>query len=237
VSVNTPSALGHVIGLAPDQLTYRILVVEDRWENQQVLVQLLESVGFEVDVASNGQEAIAVWQSDNPHLICMDLQMPVMDGYAATQHIKHQATQAQLPAPIIIGITANTFEETRLETVRVDFDDFIQKPVQAEELFEVIFKHLRVSYLREPSHHSAGHLPQIEPNVQPSILTPKNFQTFSPEWLDQVYLAAIELDESQLVELIHQIHEEYPEIANALLSLVESLEFEKIIDLVYKSPE
>jgi signal transduction histidine kinase len=77
-----------VIGLATGQPTYRILVVEDRWENRHLLVNLLELVGFEVREARDGREAIALWQSWQPHLIWMDMRMPVMDGYEATRQIR-----------------------------------------------------------------------------------------------------------------------------------------------------
>ncbi|MEW6498690.1 MAG: ATP-binding protein, partial [Cyanobacteriota bacterium] len=77
-----------VIGLAPNQSEYRILVVDDRFESRLVLVTLFTSIGFCVQEAENGREAIAIWESWKPHLIFMDMHMPVMDGYEATRLIK-----------------------------------------------------------------------------------------------------------------------------------------------------
>ena len=77
-----------VIGLAPDQPAYRVLVVDDSWTSRQLLIKLLVSVGFEVQEAKNGSDAITVWKSWKPHLIWMDMQMPVMDGYEATKQIR-----------------------------------------------------------------------------------------------------------------------------------------------------
>lgn len=77
-----------VIGLEPDQPVYRILVVDDRLENRQLLVKLLSKIGFEVLSAANGQEAVALWEAFEPQLIWMDMRMPVMDGYEATRQIK-----------------------------------------------------------------------------------------------------------------------------------------------------
>ena len=79
-----------VVGLEPNQPNYRILVVDDRWENRQIVLKLLEPIGFEVKEASNGKEAIDIWQEWQPHLIWMDMRMPVMNGYEATEYIKSQ---------------------------------------------------------------------------------------------------------------------------------------------------
>ena len=77
-----------VIGIAPNQPVYRILVVEDQWENRQLLVNLLTLLGFDVRVAENGKQGVALWLGWLPDLILMDMRMPVMDGYEATRQIK-----------------------------------------------------------------------------------------------------------------------------------------------------
>ncbi|WP_414517517.1 ATP-binding protein [Nostoc sp. PCC 9305] len=74
--------------LAPSEKVYRILVVDDSKESRILLVKILTSLGFEVNEATNGSEAIANWESWQPHLIFMDMRMPVMDGYEATRIIK-----------------------------------------------------------------------------------------------------------------------------------------------------
>ncbi|WP_088889015.1 PAS domain S-box protein [Leptolyngbya ohadii] len=77
-----------ILSIAEGQPPFRILVVEDQEANRHLLVQLLQSVGFEVQSAVNGQEAIALWESWQPQLIWMDMRMPVMDGYTATRQIR-----------------------------------------------------------------------------------------------------------------------------------------------------
>jgi two-component system sensor histidine kinase/response regulator len=86
--IQTAQETRKVIGLAPDQPNYRILVVEDHPESRLLLVKLLTSLGFCVCEAENGQEAVELCSSYSPHLILMDMQMPVMDGYEATKQIK-----------------------------------------------------------------------------------------------------------------------------------------------------
>jgi len=77
-----------VIALEPTQAEYRILVADDREENRTLLVKLLEPIGFEVREAANGKEAVALWETWQPHLIWMDTRMPVMDGIEATRIIR-----------------------------------------------------------------------------------------------------------------------------------------------------
>src|SRR5262249_39577997 len=77
-----------VVGLAPNQPIPRILVVDDIPENRSLLTQLLASVSIDVREATNGEEAVEVWRDWRPHLIWMDMRMPVMDGREATKAIR-----------------------------------------------------------------------------------------------------------------------------------------------------
>ncbi|MGF2034571.1 MAG: ATP-binding protein [Nostoc sp. CmiVER01] len=82
-----------ILALAPAEKAYRILVVDDSKESRLLLVKILTSVGFEVREATDGSEAIANWESWQPHVIFMDMRMPVMDGYEATRIIKAKQTK------------------------------------------------------------------------------------------------------------------------------------------------
>lgn len=132
-----------IIGLAAGQPNCRILVVEDKWANRQLLVQLLLPLGFEVKEATNGQEAIALLETWSPDLIWMDMRMPLMDGYTATQQIR--AKNWHKP-PIIIALTANAFEEERSIALSVGCDDFVRKPFQENIILEKIAEYLGVQY-------------------------------------------------------------------------------------------
>lgn len=136
------------IALVPNQPEYRLLIVDDLEINRQLLIQLLEPFGFELRQASNGREAIEIWQEFDPHLIFMDLRMPVMDGDEASQRIK---ATLQGQSTILIAITASVFDPEN-ESVNVSYyDETIYKPFRSSQIFTTLEKHLGVRYLYEES--------------------------------------------------------------------------------------
>ncbi len=135
-----------VIGLEPDQQQYRLLVVEDNDTSRKLLVKLLQIVGFEVQAAVNGQEAIEIWKKWQPHLIWMDIRMPVMDGYEAIRSIRALPGGGEA---VIIALTAHAFEEDRIKVLENGCNDFVSKPFREKEIFEVMQKYLGVQYLYE----------------------------------------------------------------------------------------
>ena len=119
---------------------YRILVAEDVAVNRKLLLKMMEPLGLEVREARNGQEAVDIWLDWQPHLIWMDMQMPIMDGYEATRKIK-QSPQGQ--GTVIIALTASTWEEKREGILAAGCDDFLSKPFEEKVLMDKISHHLR----------------------------------------------------------------------------------------------
>jgi CheY-like chemotaxis protein len=174
-----------VLSLNPGEPSYRILIVEDHRENRQLLVELLQPVGFEVRVATNGEEGVDVWEEWHPHLILMDIRMPIMDGYTAIRQIRarefKQAFGTAPPyleavAPVgseadtnaaastkIITITSNAFEEDRIAILSMGCNDFISKPFQEEMIFTKLAEHLGVRYIYENDCH-------LNPKSQTSLV-------------------------------------------------------------------
>ncbi|HBB31306.1 MAG TPA: hybrid sensor histidine kinase/response regulator, partial [Cyanobacteria bacterium UBA9273] len=209
-----------IVGLAPNQPKYRILVVEDTWENRKVLIELLESLNFEVKEAANGEEAIAVWESWHPHLIWMDMRMPVMDGYEATRQIKAKAKERQT---VIIALTASAFEEERTVALSAGCDDFVRKPIQEFVIFDKMAEHLGIRYIYEQPMPVA---------TQHQGLTPAALAAMPPEWVAQLHQAATQVDGELIAQLIAQIPEEAIELANGLTQLVNNYRFDRIIALI-----
>ena len=108
-----------------------ILVAEDNLVNQQVIIYILEKLGYTPRVVGNGQEAVNAAGQDPFDIIFMDLQMPEMDGLEATRLIR----KAPLPdQPVIIALTANTMQGDEEECLSVGMNDYIGKPVNLDEL-------------------------------------------------------------------------------------------------------
>ncbi|MBE8969438.1 response regulator, partial [Nostocales cyanobacterium LEGE 12452] len=229
-----------VISLAPAQSEYRILVVDDSTDSRLVLMKILTSIGFVVQEAINGIEAIALWQTWQPHLILMDMRMPIMDGYEATKVIKtrekisSQNTESQIPnwKTIIIALTANAFEEQREAIIKAGCDDYINKPFREEELLEKLSEYLGVQYIYQEESYQLTNLKQQRPK---SILTIADLvnllSEMSPEWVKQVYTAAAQCSDDLILELIEQIPSENAVLQNFIKNLAHDFQFEKIMEL------
>ncbi|MDQ7054531.1 MAG: response regulator [candidate division KSB1 bacterium] len=117
----------------------RILLAEDNLVNQKLAVRLLEKHGFSVAVAENGQQALELLEKEPFDLILMDIQMPVMTGYEATQAIRKREAVTGEHIPII-ALTAHAMTGDRERFLAVGMDEYVSKPIKAKELFEVIEK-------------------------------------------------------------------------------------------------
>ncbi len=117
----------------------RVLLVEDNDINQQVSAQLLANIGLHVDVASDGAEAVDAAMQHAYDLILMDVQMPVLDGYQATQRLRAEPGQTHMP---IIALTAHAMSGERESCLKAGMDDYLSKPVEAERLYRTLLKWL-----------------------------------------------------------------------------------------------
>jgi two-component system sensor histidine kinase/response regulator len=230
-----------VLQLAPDQPTYRILVVDDRPESRDLLAQLLGTVGFETRSATNGQEAIQEWQQWHPHLIWMDMRMPVMDGYEATRQIRAQEARGRgnsthplnpvLHQPtIIIALTASAFEEQRASILAAGCDDFVRKPFREQVIFLKMAEYLGVQYVYEQNPDSQG-LQQQTNRGDRKNLTSDDLAVMPADWVSQLHQAALEVDADQILQLIEQIPVTHLALAEGLTDLVNRFGFDEILEL------
>jgi signal transduction histidine kinase/ActR/RegA family two-component response regulator len=116
----------------------RVLVVEDNLINQMLVLKVLKKQGFEIDVAENGLIALKKYENNDFDIILMDVQMPEMDGYEATQKIRALKTyKKDIP---IIAMTAHTIKGEYEHCIEIGMNDFISKPFDTKELYEKIYK-------------------------------------------------------------------------------------------------
>jgi CheY-like chemotaxis protein len=219
----TQNLLGHnryIMGLAKDSPRYKVLVAEDHWANRILLVNLLKRVGFEVQEALNGLEVIEMWQTWHPDLVWMDMAMPVMDGYEATQRIRSSPGGKET---VIIALSANAFAEDKEKMLASGCDDYLSKPFDEVELLEKMAQYLDIAYVYEEEKAIA------QEDVEETIaLTPDRLKPLPPTWLDRLHQAATEADSDLLLDLIAEIQQRDRPLSHTLTTLVNNFDFETI---------
>lgn len=220
-----------VVGLAAGQPTYRILAVDDKPENRRILVELLVPVGFEVQEAEDGKAAIAQWETWNPDLIWMDVRMPVINGYEATQQIKRACASGNRAAPVIIALTGSVFEEDRKLALEKGCNDFVRKPFRVEELFEKMAEHLGVQYVYAEPDLIAIAQARSENTHRSATLTAADLTDLPIDWVEQLHQAATKVNSKLVLELVEQISPTHAHLATALNQLVDDFCFEEIVEL------
>lgn len=224
-----------VIGLAPNQPSYRLLVVEDSSTNRLLLVTLLRRLGFEVMEAENGQVGLDIWNSWQPHLIWMDMQMPIMDGYEATKRIKATAKGQKT---VVIALTASVFEEQRQSILTSGCDDFVRKPFKRDELLIKLSQYLGVQYLyqdQETIHTAAPPLEKLpfhhHSATAPAFSLTHALRQQPVAWVAELEIAATRCDDQQLQQLTCQISDSQPELAHWLNQMTHNFQFNQILGL------
>jgi two-component system sensor histidine kinase/response regulator len=218
--VETPA---QVIGLETGQPEYRILVVEDKPDNQQFLSGLLVQTGFKVLKAVNGEEAIIRFNDEHPDLICMDMRMPVMDGYEATRRIKATPDGTRIP---IIALTASAFEEDREAIMATGCDGFVRKPIKEHELFDNI-KHLLGVQFRYKD--------QTAESQKGAPLDPQALAQLPNELTEGLLQAAQELDPVKVEKVVGEIEKQSAPLAETLRQLTTEFRFDLVIKAIQKA--
>ncbi|MEM6400260.1 MAG: ATP-binding protein [Cyanobacteria bacterium P01_D01_bin.116] len=232
IKVNLPETTGsqfstqkRVFKIAPSQPNYRILVVDDRLENRDLLIKLLNTVGFNTRSASNGKEAIAISDKWQPHLIWMDMRMSVMDGYEATKWIKAKSENQNI---VVIALTASAFEEQESDIFAAGCDDLVRKPFKEEVIFEKISKYLGIKYIYEEDNLESDY--KLRENISIN-LTPQELDIMSAEWVASLHKAALEVDADLVLQIIEQIPKQSQTLADKLRKLTVEYDFDAILEV------
>lgn len=208
------------VGLEADQPNYRLLIVDDSEDSRLLLTRLLVQLGFEVRAAIDGLEGINIWKEWMPHLIWMDMRMPIMDGHEATRSIKATSEGQET---VIVALTASAFDEERALVLSEGCDDFVRKPFRREDIISVLAKHLGVRFVYENEVGDPNKKPIGEPSVE------LDFARMDEAWTSDLHKAATEADSNKIKDLAHVVHEVNPGLAAKLIEMADRFDHDAIL--------
>ena len=203
----------------------RILLTEDNEINQQVATELLESVGFKVEIANDGRESVEkVSASGSPtkyDIVLMDLQMPVMDGYTATEEIRKIKSHEELP---VVAMTADAMMGIKEKCLGVGMQGFVTKPIDSDELFGALVKWIKpgereildarraepklvdeVDIPPIPNIDLVDGLKRVSGNKKLYVSLLEKFYNSNINVINEIKLAIIEPDQEKAVRLAHTV--------------------------------
>ncbi|MEH1834406.1 MAG: ATP-binding protein [Nostoc sp.] len=219
ISSQTPELNKNVVSYQGTQQI--ILIVDDRWENRSVIINLLEPVGFKVLEAENGEEGLKKAQEFQPDLIITDLAMPIMNGLEMTQHLR---AQSEFKDTVIIASSASVFSLNRQQSQEAGCNDFLPKPVQNFELFEKLQHYLNLTWIYEVENEFLETTIPLEEMIFPPL-----------EQLVNLYKAAKTgyiQDIQYEADHIKNLDQKYASFANKILKLAEEFDDEAIVNLI-----
>lgn len=209
---------GDVVGLAPDQPRFRIMIVEDQRENQLLLSRLMTTLGLEVKIAENGEQCLHIFQDWKPDLIWMDRRMPVMDGMEATRRLREMPGGKGVK---IVAVTASAFKEQQQEMLDAGMDDFVRKPYRLDEIYDCLARQLSVEYLYSTN--------PAEEELRSAELTPAMLSELPFSMREQLKDALVNLDSERIANLIQQISERNDTLGRTLTHLADYFDYPKIL--------
>lgn len=232
--IRRSQSISKVIGLEPGQPVFRILIVDDHVDNRHLLVKLLSPLGFDIREAENGQKAVEIWEQWKPHLIWMDIHMPVMDGYKAAGKIRKQMAESgknKAPDfPIIIAISTDFLEDEYDIAVSSGCNDFMCKPFREHDIYDRMHRHLGIKFIYETVQEGEG---KVENNAE--LMTKLEMSeaiTGLPEKMRTDFLEVSEkADFDNAVYFTDKIRQHNSMLADELLKLINGFRFDLLIKL------
>ena len=151
-------------------MTHKVLVVDDTPANVKLLADLLKVKGYEVATAANGDEGLAKVASEQPDIVLLDIMMPGKSGYDVCRTIRANPDTALLPVVLVTSLDPN---QERVKGMEAGADDFLQKPINQQELFARVKSLLRVKALQDEVKQQAEKLAdwnaRLEARVQEQV--------------------------------------------------------------------
>jgi signal transduction histidine kinase/CheY-like chemotaxis protein len=210
----------------------KILLVDDRFENRGFLINLLEPLGFQIMEACNGTEGLAKAAEFKPDLIITDLVMPVMDGFEMSRRFRQSP---EFKDVILIASSASVFKFDRESSKEAGCNEFLSKPIQVEELLEVLKNYLQIEWIYD----EPGDLANEQQEGFTNLLNVQSGELTIPQSTELVTLFnAARIGDIEVVEQeanrLKQINGNYHQFANKLLQLAKNFEEKEILAFVKK---
>ncbi|MDM8529700.1 two-component regulator propeller domain-containing protein [Anaerolineales bacterium HSG25] len=204
-----------IVGISGEAGT--ALIVDDVWENRAVLVDLLTPLGFQTFEAENGREGLAQAIAQPPNLIITDLVMPEMDGFELIQKIRHTPDLQHIP---IIAASASVYEQEQQKSLTLGGDAFLQKPIEAEQLFDLLQRLLPLEWVYQESEPESMSQAETTEMALPSV-----------DMLNQLLNHAEDGDVRAIINALDELEQEQADLApfvNQLRQLAHSFKLNKI---------
>lgn len=209
-----------------------ILIVDDKWENRSVIVNLLEPLGFRVIEAEDGQDGFEKALEHQPDLVITDLLMPKVNGYQLIQQIR-ESDILRLTPIIVSSASVSSIEQQ--QSLDAGGNDFLVKPVQAEDLFRMLRKHLQLTWIYEAPVSGLRSEKTLTPEIR-SSLPPAALQAIPPlKDLEKLLDLAQQGRLKKLVEVVRSLEAEnaqYEPLAKQLAELSKGFQLTKIEELI-----
>jgi signal transduction histidine kinase/DNA-binding NarL/FixJ family response regulator len=223
-STQTPKHehLGEIIAIESNH-PIRVLIVDDKADNRELLATILNKKGIEVSVAKNGKEALEHFKKYHPDMIWMDRKMPLMDGEKATRAIRHLEGGKKV---IIIGITASIFKEDEEKLLASGMNELVLKPYNVDKIYKIMHKYFQsVLYIYSDENIET----ESEFNFSYEKFT-KLLKNCDREVLQELYDKTLLLDNEEIVKVIQKIEEnKEPALAEILYYLVDEMQYNVIM--------
>ncbi|HWR39808.1 MAG TPA: ATP-binding protein [Patescibacteria group bacterium] len=200
---------------------YRILIVDDTEENRQLLTSLLEGVGFLTRTALDGRQAVDLCREWQPHLVFMDMRMPVMNGFEATRAIRNLPDGDRVP---VIALSASVLPEEETQAREYGVSHYLRKPFREAEIFQVIADFLPLEYVYGLTVGDSLPSTPAGPEV--------GEENVPPEWADAMEDAVTKAQFEQMLELLDQLGTKQPQTAERLRAMVQRYEYDQLLNLL-----
>ncbi|NJL90058.1 MAG: response regulator [Coleofasciculaceae cyanobacterium SM2_1_6] len=209
-------SVGDIISYQGEQK--RILVVDDRWENRSVIVNLLEPLGFAVLEAENGQDGLEKMRASLPDLVITDLQMPIMDGFTMLKQLRDDPDLKHLK---VLASSASVAQLDQQMSLEAGGNDFLAKPVSTQDLFNTLAQHLQLTWNHEEVTTTVAHASEI-------IAPPSSELQILLELAQEGRLKKL----MEVAEQIGQQDDRYQPFMQQVLHLAKKFQSEKIEQLI-----